>query len=549
MTSRPLAILALLCAAANARAADLPPDLALVPEGSYGFAHVRLAEIASKPLFGYYRDSLAGAGPKALAAFDSQFAPAPSTTDRVTLAAVPADGPGSPPMPLVIVRFTKKFDPKRVVATYSSDAKPLTVGNVSIHRIDGETCLATVEDQLILVGPSQAIQEALKKRDKSPELLAKLARAAGGKSVLFATVSRKTIPLPPGAENQIPPQFRPVAKLEELTLAIGLTDKLDASLTAKYPNEADAKAAEETLQLLAKEGRKQLAQSRGAAEKELFAPPPEGKGRPLDQLPAMFGALATLSGFQQGDAFLANLPVKLAGDTLSAEGSVAADSMATPALMAVGIGLLLPAVQKVRAAAARAQSSNNMKQIMLAMFEYENKNGTYPPAAICDKEGKPLLSWRVAILPYIEQNALYKQFKLDEPWDSEHNKKLIPIVVKVYTDPQLPLSPGTTIYKVFTGAGASFGAAKGPRIADITDGTSNTVGIAAGGDPVIWTKPEDFVFDGKTLPRLTTPNDILLCGFLDGSVRALRLAGADKVDDTTLKALLTPRGGEVTRLK
>src|SRR5438045_1511259 len=73
----------------------------------------------------------------------------------------------------------------------------------------------------------------------------------------------------------------------------------------------------------------------------------------------------------------------------------------------------------------RLTSSNNLKQIALAFHSFHDTYGGMPAAAICDKAGKPLLSWRVAILPWIEEGALYKQFKLDEPWDSKHNKALL----------------------------------------------------------------------------------------------------------------------------
>ena len=83
----------------------------------------------------------------------------------------------------------------------------------------------------------------------------------------------------------------------------------------------------------------------------------------------------------------------------------------------VVVALLLPAVQAVREAARRNQSTNNMKQLGLSMHIYHDLKKRFPPAAISDKNGKPLLSWRVAILPYLDENELYKQFHLDEPWD------------------------------------------------------------------------------------------------------------------------------------
>ncbi len=78
----------------------------------------------------------------------------------------------------------------------------------------------------------------------------------------------------------------------------------------------------------------------------------------------------------------------------------------------------MPAVFASRSAAHRAQCTNNLKQIALAYHNVHSATNTFPPPAIADKDGKPLLSWRVAILPYVEQQELYNKFKLDEPWDS-----------------------------------------------------------------------------------------------------------------------------------
>jgi RNA polymerase sigma factor (sigma-70 family) len=94
-----------------------------------------------------------------------------------------------------------------------------------------------------------------------------------------------------------------------------------------------------------------------------------------------------------------------------------------------------PAAQHPNASPAqRARSMNNLKQILLAMHNYHDANGNMPHD-ITDKDGKPMLSWRVAILPYIEQDNLFKQFKLDEPWDSDHNKKLLALMPSTYRTP------------------------------------------------------------------------------------------------------------------
>ena len=89
------------------------------------------------------------------------------------------------------------------------------------------------------------------------------------------------------------------------------------------------------------------------------------------------------------------------------------------------------AVTSVQSAAERANSSNNLKQIGLGMHNYHDQNNKLPPPYLKTKDGKPGLSWRV-ILPYIEQDFLYRQFKLDEPWDSPKNLALLNQMPQTY---------------------------------------------------------------------------------------------------------------------
>lgn len=238
-----------------------------------------------------------------------------------------------------------------------------------------------------------------------------------------------------------------------------------------------------------------------------------------------------------------------------------------PAVMA--LGLMLPAVNKVRDAAARNHDANNLKQLGRAMHNFSDTYGRLPQAtAYLSREGKPGLSWRVALLPFVEEDALYKQFKLDEAWDSPHNHQLLGQMPRVYRLAfQANDGSGMTCYQVFTGPGTLFeappaappGAAVpllpdavskpvlGLRLpADIPDGTANTVLIATARSPVAWTKPDDLRFaPGDLLPPL---GGQLKGGFnvtfADGSVRFL----PQNVADPILRALITRNGGEVVNL-
>jgi 5'-3' exonuclease len=110
----------------------------------------------------------------------------------------------------------------------------------------------------------------------------------------------------------------------------------------------------------------------------------------------------------------------------------------------VAVALLLPAVQAAREAARRMQCTNNIKQIMLAMHTYHDAHKCFPPVMTADKNGKPLHSWRVLILPFIEQQALYSQIRLDEPWDSEYNSRLHDMNIQTYQCPSAYSMPGMT---------------------------------------------------------------------------------------------------------
>jgi hypothetical protein len=140
------------------------------------------------------------------------------------------------------------------------------------------------------------------------------------------------------------------------------------------------------------------------------------------------------------------------------------------------------------------------------------------------KTAKPLLSWRVAVLPFLGENELYKQFKLNEPWDSPHNKKLLKKMPKVFAPPGIATRvPYSTYYQVFVGAHAAFEKHQTHWLGEFLDGTSNTIMIVEAGYPVPWTKPEDLHFAAdEPLPELGGLFDgIFHAAFADGAVHTL----------------------------
>jgi serine/threonine protein kinase len=214
-------------------------------------------------------------------------------------------------------------------------------------------------------------------------------------------------------------------------------------------------------------------------------------------------------------------------------------------------GLATPAVQSARSAARRALSTNHIKQLGLAVHNFNSARAHLPQQAIFSKDGKPLLSWRVALLPYLDQAVLYQKFKLDEPWDSPHNRALLKYMPLVYMPAEESPSaePYTTFYQVFVGTNSAIGPLFEPnpnfkvRISGgCPDGTSGTFLIVEGGTPVPWTKPADIKYDpDKPLPKLGGVfKDGIVAGFGDGSVRFL----ARDLDEEMIRALITRNGGE-----
>ncbi len=292
--------------------------------------------------------------------------------------------------------------------------------------------------------------------------------------------------------------------------------------------------------------------------------------------------------------------------------------------------------------AQRQRSLKNLKQIMLALHNYHDTHGKFP-TDITDKTGKPLLSWRVALLPYMEQDHIAKQLKLDEAWDSEHNLKLLAQMPDVFRVGFEPKGATHTYYQRFAiasafgadsgmgsddggsgfgapgGAGEAGGAggpvppgvappgfpgtggrgappaggipgggtspgsapglgappgAGGPggfdpalpglsgsfglpgggsfagptpqfplRMHEITDGTSNTIGLIEAGPPVPWTKPADFTVDArKPLPKFAGPfANVRNVAAIDGIAYPLR----PELDEKVLKILITHNEGQV----
>lgn len=209
------------------------------------------------------------------------------------------------------------------------------------------------------------------------------------------------------------------------------------------------------------------------------------------------------------------------------------------------VALLLPAVQAARAAAQRMEGQNHLKMLGLAFWNYHDTHGHFPTRQLQLQDGGEGLSWRVQILPFLDEIELYEQFHLDEPWNSEHNLKLVQQMPVHFLTPGVELEPGMTNVLTLDGPGTAMTNGIKLKAADVVDGTSNTILIAEANpeQAVVWTSPSDLPFDIES-PK-TGLGEARESGFnvllLDGSVQ---FESAD-MPASRLKAMATRAGGEV----
>ncbi len=378
-----------------------------------------------------------------------------------------------------------------------------------------------------------------------------------------------------------------------LSLAFALAARAEDRVVMSYP----LLGPEPTHRIVAVDAEKREARIELAKE-ALLSIPAEGsavlvvaskKGGPLDTLVrvnieeilegnvavAAFGPGA-LPAVKEGPAFLGRPFAGLVGewptDTVPTKAIRSLPDLLIAKAKPTGNGLkALNPVARARDAARRAASSNNLKFLAIAAHNFHDTHNTFPPAVVIGPDGKPWHSWRVLLLPYLEENTLYRQYDFSQPWDSPKNLAVAEKMPKVFRDPARVAPPDNFAdYAAIVGQSALFPpdvvtmksaddfpaclkTGKMVPMAGVTDGTSNTVMFATL-DPtrkIPWTKPEDIILDDG-FPGIGKPAGIgathpvgdskaALVAFADGSVQTI----PDSVDKATVTKLLTRNGGEI----
>ncbi len=425
------------------------------------------------------------------------------------------------------VMFQKMVRPQLTAIGYTWQKKKFLLfeyevlagpGEDSLPGESGE-CRHIVDDRTILFAGSQ---EVLKKMLlNGPKSLSPLTQTESWKVATNGTVAvamdavglQKLMAIDP--PNPIAGLFSPLwASAVSHTLSLNVGDKTQLALTSQAKDAASSQQIEATL----KAGIAMLSNMLNQAKS---SPEPNMKKIVEGVMPILKGHKIATQGNET---------------TLTCE----ADLTGVMALLAEPIS-------QARAAAQRQQQQNNLQQIMLALHNYHDTYTHFPPAVVIDPQSKVARSWRVELLPFLnQQGLLYGQYKKDEPWDSENNKKVLAQMPAIFRHPSQPANSTNTAFVAAYGKGLFFeeNATKGTEFRDITDGTSITIGIVEAKTETPWTKPEDITVD---LTQVNLPEfggfeeGVFQVGMCDGSVRAI----SKSIDITLLRKLFTKAGGEV----
>jgi hypothetical protein len=432
--------------------------------------------------------------------------------------------PSVPGSPFVLVTGRKKLDTAAMVKLLARPGAKAPAakspGKVLVAPGAEFVYLLPLDAKTVLLAPPAADPAKLEQLSGKAGPLAAAVKEAGNHTLTVGldVKSIAALPLPVGG---------PLLEADTAVLTADVSDENvgKAQLRLAFATPEKAKRAGPFLKTKLDE----LAGWASAQEKRATAKGQVGTGYPA---PLLEWIATTL----KGTAVKADGPVVTASTTVKLDEAVSRVMMAVP--------------DSAFAMRGSTAAENNVKQIGLAMHNYESAIGHFPSNSY-DKDGRPLLSWRVHILPYIEQAAVYQQFKLDEPWDSPHNKPLGQLVIRVFQVPGRPApQPWETYFRTFIGPKDVKGGhrpwlvegdSNGPKIAQVTDGTSNTFMVVEAAEAVPWAKPDDLPYDGVLpLPKLGGPNGVYVAGFADGSTRTFRRG---QIDETNMRRLISLADG------
>lgn len=421
-----------------------------------------------------------------------------------------ADDPGTPHAPgepFGIIRYRKPVDLKRVLATFVSNARPASLKRVHAGKTYYKAVLAAcvVDPTTVLFGPEPAVKKMITANDRSSELAKLLLKTAPGDDAVFAAAG--------------PPLVQVAANLHRDCVSPAIVRLLDALAKAKSIQAAGRLTGKTLITLRIEAEDAATAVSLADVVKNHLLPAiKRSRRQPLR------AALAK-PGEKNAPALMELLGAVLNDTRVGCGESRVTVEVPRPNKLDRLPEAIAPYLESLRVSDQIDQAKARLQKIGRAMQRYHKQHRRFPRHG-SDHNGKGKgLSWRVHLLPFLGHQKLYRQFKLDEPWNSPHNRKLIARMPAAYRHNE-PLAAGKTSLHVFVGRDAPFGG-QGPgiRIADVTDGTSHTVlAVQAGrGKAATWTAPGGIVFNRGEDPweELGRLPHGLLAVMLDGAVRRI----------------------------
>jgi hypothetical protein len=528
-------------------------DLDLVPPSALGFIHLRAADLWRNDWVKDIRYLVDKAGPDAWKAFEKKCPIDPATLDRITVILLTPETLGNPfprvdpeaVSALFVVSTTKPFDRLTLIQALGSKEK---VYRSHVYYFNEElwSGLAVVDERTFLIGSEEALVrffEMSRRPDPTGPLQAALAEAHGKHQIVIG-LNPVLLGKSEGAKF-MPPSMQQLLGGHAGILTLDLDDGIQLKTRLDFLDQDKARAGEQALRDTIQLARAGLSQPIDELEKMLHAPE---KASATD-LPQNFGMLVAVGFLRELDSLLKEAPVNRQGLGVHF-GLTYKKQVAAPLLLA-SAGSLLMARSAYASFESVAESigkqknpiEEHLRTLAQALDKYRDERGAYPPPAIYDREGRPVLSWRVALLPYLGEEALYKSFKLDEPWDSLHNKRLLkrfPKALQVVNDDRFryyPYSAGRwkTTTQVFAGENTVFEGTKGIRKTDVTRKAILLARVSTESE-VYWTKPADIAYAAdKPLPNLYGRfGDRFQVLLTDGTYQTI-----DKsMDEKTIRALI-----------
>lgn len=508
-----------------------PLSLAWVPRDAIAVARIRPAELLNRP-------ALAALKKAVLQQKDLQESLGVSL-DKIEQATViflidagqPGRGPSEPAPAGVIVRLAEAGDAAALLKALQPNPEKQEYAGQTYFRPregSGQFCFPADERTVVVCGQEEHLRRLIVagKNGASKALWAGAWRGADDSDIaaLVNTAALGEMLNQAGAGGPPGGPMPAIAPLWQATTTALLTadfrERLALSLTLTTQNAKDVQKVRDTLSAVVTLSKNGLSQARGQ-----FSRLPGGEGAAL------------LGAADVADSLLDSLKIEVKDVQVQASASAEAEDAASL------VAMLLPAIAQARVAARRSQATNNLKQLALAMHNYHDVYGAFPPAVLYGPDGKTPYSWRVALLPYLDGAPLYEQYKRDEAWDSSNNKKVLAKMPPFFRDPNDPADSTFSSYYALTGPTTIFFDKEGAKIAQIRDGTSSTLMFVEAKRDIPWTKPEDIPYDNdKPLPKLGGHYaEGFIAAFCDGSVRFI----LQNVDPMLLRSIITRDGGEL----